>query len=320
MFGKEIERLFSAAPRSNQQIDKHLLLSGKRLTDYVCSSLIPVFIEFVEKLSLPCISISFRMTKKLFFCKCQAGWMSPEKLSEIEAHLRSKNYPFVQFTDLCGCVATHKNELLQVLAHRDEALFVACYPRAVKLLLQSAGIDPELVKTSYLNARETAVDDVLARVDEFMTGEAQTGDITQLQSDPDWPAWYPVIDYDRCTACGQCADFCLFGVYEKQDDKVLVVHPHGCKNNCPACGRICPQTAIVFPKYEKAGAIAGDDAIDDIAEQQRQQEDITSILGSNIYQALEMRKQKRRSIIRSTAMQKALDEREKALTEQNLNL
>jgi len=259
------------------------------------------------------------MTKKLFFCKCQAGWMSPEKLSEIEAHLRTKNYHFVQFTDLCGCTVSRKNELQQVLGSADEVLIIACYPRAVKLLLQNAGIDPELFKTSYLNARETATGDVLAGVDAFMTGEPQTGEMMQLQGDPEWPAWYPVIDYDRCTACGQCADFCLFGVYEKQENKVVVVHPHGCKNNCPACGRICPQTAIVFPKYEKPGAIAGDDAIDEIAEQQRQNEDINSILGSNIYQALEMRKQKRRSIIQSTAMQKAMDEREKALAEQSLN-
>jgi NAD-dependent dihydropyrimidine dehydrogenase PreA subunit len=259
------------------------------------------------------------MKKKLFFCKCQAGWMSSESLSGIEAHLLAQHYPFVQVSDLCGCAVSRKNELQQVFGSTDEALVIACYPRAVKLLLQNAGIDPELFKTSYLNARETATGDVLAGVDAFMTCEPQTGEMIQLQGDPEWPAWYPVIDYNRCNTCGQCADFCLFGVYEKQEDKVVVVHPHGCKNNCPACGRICPQTAIVFPKYEKAGAIAGDHAIDDIAEQQRQQEDITSILGSNIYQALEMRKLKRRSIIRSTAMQKALDEREKALTEQNLN-
>ena len=25
--------------------------------------------------------------------------------------------------------------------------------------------------------------------------------------------WYPVIDYDRCTNCMECIDFCLFGVY-----------------------------------------------------------------------------------------------------------
>jgi len=259
------------------------------------------------------------MTKKVFFCRCQAGLMSYEKLADIEAFLRTKNYPFVQFSDLCGCSATSQHAVREAFSASNDALMIACYPRAVKLLLQHSGIDHQSLNISYLNARETETENILSGVDEFMAGEAKTGENIFLQSDPEWPAWYPVIDYGRCTACGQCADFCLFGVYEKQQDKVVVVHPHGCKNNCPACGRICPQTAIVFPKYEKPGAIAGYDVIDEIAEQQRQNEDINSILGSNIYQALEMRKLKRRSIIRATAMQKALDEREKALAEQNIN-
>ena len=44
---------------------------------------------------------------------------------------------------------------------------------------------------------------------------------------------------------------------------------------------------------------------------------MNSILSSNIYQALEMRKAKRQSIIRSTAMQQAIIERENALAAKN---
>ena len=47
--------------------------------------------------------------------------------------------------------------------------------------------------------------------------------------------------------------------------------------------------------------------------------DIDTILGSNIYKALEIRKAKRQSIIRSTAMQKAIAERENALAEKSEN-
>ena len=61
--------------------------------------------------------------------------------------------------------------------------------------------------------------------------------------------WFPVIDYDRCTNCGQCMDFCLFSVYERMPDKsIKVVKPENCKDRCPACARICPQVAIMFPK------------------------------------------------------------------------
>ena len=31
-------------------------------------------------------------------------------------------------------------------------------------------------------------------------------------------------------------------------DKVRVANPRACKNNCPACARVCPQLAIIFPK------------------------------------------------------------------------
>ncbi|MCL1856827.1 MAG: 4Fe-4S binding protein [Kiritimatiellaeota bacterium] len=65
----------------------------------------------------------------------------------------------------------------------------------------------------------------------------------------DWPAWYPVIDRELCTHCGKCVEFCLFSVYAKRDGKVSVIAPKNCKNNCPACARVCPASAILFPKH-----------------------------------------------------------------------
>jgi NAD-dependent dihydropyrimidine dehydrogenase PreA subunit len=62
-----------------------------------------------------------------------------------------------------------------------------------------------------------------------------------------------VIDYDRCRNCKQCLNFCLFGVYQlSEEGKVEVRKPAGCKTNCPACARMCPQKAIIFPKYAEA--------------------------------------------------------------------
>jgi len=59
--------------------------------------------------------------------------------------------------------------------------------------------------------------------------------------------WYPVLDYDRCTGCRQCLDFCLFGVYALDGKSVVVRQPERCKPGCPACARVCPQRAILFP-------------------------------------------------------------------------
>jgi Pyruvate/2-oxoacid:ferredoxin oxidoreductase delta subunit len=72
------------------------------------------------------------------------------------------------------------------------------------------------------------------------------------------PRWYPVIDGSRCAQCQHCLQFCLFGVYELDaEGKVQVRRPDQCKPGCPACSRVCPQSAIMFPLYEKDAAIAG---------------------------------------------------------------
>ncbi len=69
--------------------------------------------------------------------------------------------------------------------------------------------------------------------------------------------WYPVIDYSRCTNCMECIDFCLFGVYGVDgQERILVENQDNCKKGCPACSRVCPEQAIMFPDY-KTPAIAG---------------------------------------------------------------
>jgi NAD-dependent dihydropyrimidine dehydrogenase PreA subunit len=69
--------------------------------------------------------------------------------------------------------------------------------------------------------------------------------------------WYPVIDYNRCTNCLECIDFCLFGVYGiDHKDRILVENQDNCKRGCPACSRVCPENAIIFPEH-KSPAIAG---------------------------------------------------------------
>ena len=69
--------------------------------------------------------------------------------------------------------------------------------------------------------------------------------------------WYPVIDYSRCTNCMECIDFCLFGVYGvDEQERLNVENQDNCKKGCPACSRVCPEQAIMFPDY-KTPAIAG---------------------------------------------------------------
>jgi len=83
---------------------------------------------------------------------------------------------------------------------------------------------------------------------------------TQLE-EPAKRRWYPVIDYSRCTNCMECVDFCLFGVYGVDEaESILVEQPDNCRKGCPACSRVCPESAIMFPLHATpaiAGAPAG---------------------------------------------------------------
>src|SRR5437667_10988545 len=57
----------------------------------------------------------------------------------------------------------------------------------------------------------------------------------------------------------ECIDFCLFGVYGVDKvETILVEQPDNCRKGCPACSRVCPENAIIFPDY-KTPAIAGAD-------------------------------------------------------------
>lgn len=83
------------------------------------------------------------------------------------------------------------------------------------------------------------------------------GQLRDFSSEEPGRRWYPVIDYSRCTNCMECIDFCLFGVYGVDTlDRILVEAQDNCKKGCPACSRVCPENAILFPQH-KTPAIAG---------------------------------------------------------------
>lgn len=72
------------------------------------------------------------------------------------------------------------------------------------------------------------------------------------------PRWYPVIDLGRCTDCKECLNFCLFGVFSLDAAGATIVEQaDACRPGCPACARICPSGAIMFPQHNDP-AIAGD--------------------------------------------------------------
>jgi len=82
-------------------------------------------------------------------------------------------------------------------------------------------------------------------------GEARLEESTRFR-------WYPVIDYSRCGNCLECLNFCLFGVFGlDESEQIIVEQPDACRDGCPACSRVCPSQAIMFPQHNNP-AIAGD--------------------------------------------------------------
>ncbi|MCZ2340635.1 MAG: ferredoxin family protein [Bacteroidales bacterium] len=138
---------------------------------------------------------------------------------------------------------------------------------------------------------------------------------TQLPKPGTWKPWFPVIDYDRCTNCMQCLSFCLFDVYGVDSEKrIQVQNQNKCKTDCPACSRVCPEVAILFPKY-RHGPINGDVVSDDDVRRESMKVDISSLLGGDIYQALRDRSAKFKSrFSKERDSDKALLERQKCLT------
>ena len=130
-----------------------------------------------------------------------------------------------------------------------------------------------------------------------------------------WKPWFPVIDFSRCTNCMQCLTFCLFDVYGvSKEKKIEVRNPTNCKTDCPACSRVCPEVAILFPKY-KGGPINGDEVREADLQREKMKVDISALLGGDIYAALRQRSADAKARFSKERDEKrALEERKRCLT------
>jgi len=59
--------------------------------------------------------------------------------------------------------------------------------------------------------------------------------------------WYPVIDYEKCSGCLLCVEFCPHGVLIKESGKPVVDNPDNCIEFCRGCQRgVCENDAIIY--------------------------------------------------------------------------
>ncbi len=246
----------------------------------------------------------------VLYCNCGAGVISEEKSEQIQTVVKSLDADLFQLHDFCGIVLNRKDFVQEIDRKYSRKIMVACYPRAIKSML--AQNDLELSGLEVLNFKELSVAEIESKLKtdfSFQTGAATE---QRVESGLDVPAWYPVIDQPLCIDCGKCFKFCLFGVYTFDNKKLKVVKPLACKNNCPACGRNCPTSAIIFPRLKENSVLAG-------AEPGTEVKSKGLATDINMISTLNQRSAMRRNIFKAGLMEQAEAERRKALEEMKKN-
>lgn len=243
------------------------------------------------------------MNNCVLFCSCKAHNIKKKDAARLRECLQKMNIHIVEVDDLCA-ISLHEPHLLNDVGKQyEKKTIIACYPRAIKHMFIQNGVEfGDFDVLSYkTNTFEEIEQQLLAK--EWINEGASTYET--IKTTLDVPGWYPIVDQTLCNQCGKCANFCLFGVYSHSRDQLKVVEPLSCKNHCPACGRTCPTSAIMFPRLREKSVLAGAEP-----DGQKVVIDQGSLLSS-----LNARNQNRKSIFQPGVLEMAEEERKKALQE-----
>lgn len=228
---------------------------------------------------------------RIVFCNCSHADVVPEKVKGTVLHwLGTARAKIEVVSDLCELAARRDPRLVE-WSRKGELRVVACYPRVVEWLFHAAGATELDGRLKTYNLRTTGAGRIL---EELLTGlETVCACRAQTLTPPTkgaWAPWFPVIDYSRCTNCKQCLSFCLFGVFATDEDgRVTVQNPDHCKTNCPACARVCPNVAIMFPKHDQR-PINGDEVLPEDLRKEAVQVDTAQLMAGDIHAKLRARR------------------------------
>ena len=191
---------------------------------------------------------------------------------------------FEAVPDLCE-LSARKDPALKRWAGMDNIKIIACFERAVKWLFHAGEAPLQPGRVEFLNMRTDSIESILESLSECSVSAGKHQEI-ELNKRGDWVPWFPVIDYERCANCKQCLNFCLFGVYGlSEQEQVQVQKPANCKTNCPACARVCPQKAIIFPKYTQS-PFNGDQVKEEVGQGAEAGTKLSELVGGDIHDVL----------------------------------
>ncbi len=232
---------------------------------------------------------------RIVYCHCAYVDVVPSAVRDaVLGKLCASGVAVEAVADLCE-LAARRDPRLKELAERATHV-IACFPRAVRWLFAAGGVElPDGVEV--LNMRAEPAEAIVAAVggdpDAAVDASAAEG-AEAIRSRVEaqrggWVPWFPVIDRDRCKGCGQCVDFCLFGAFAVADDGTVEVRqPASCKTWCPACARVCPEVAIIFPKH-KASPVNGGEVTEADERREKVAIDPSKLLQGDVYAALRAR-------------------------------
>ncbi len=225
--------------------------------------------------------------KRVLYCHCAYFDVVPtDTRLQVLAALQNSGVALTAVKDLCA-LAADEDPLLKKLARPEELTVVACYPRAVGALFGAAGAPLDEQRVTVLNMRTQSPEQILDALG--LSERDGPADVSALNPVGSWKPWFPVIDADRCVNCKQCLNFCLFGVFAAgPDGTIRVENPDQCKTNCPACARVCPSSAIIFPKY-KSGPICGDESAEAESPDEPIGVDVAELVAGDVHQMLRSR-------------------------------
>jgi len=240
----------------------------------------------------------------LIYCKCTAGIISEQKQNEIAGLMQQAETDVVELQDLCAFTVNETEKLAEINSKYEQKTIVACYPRAISNMFRQNKIEMENYEV--VNYREKSVAEIGEEIDKQMKSENPVYEVAKNSLEVS--AWYPVIEESRCIYCGKCARFCVFGVYKFSKKSLEVVEPLNCKNNCPACGRTCPTSAIIFPRLKENSVLSG-------AEPGAEEKKTATQTQGGLFVMLNERNNNRRNIFKQDMMQLAEEEKRKAIEE-----
>ncbi len=242
----------------------------------------------------------------LIYCNCGANIITEKKQRSLAESFLRLNIDVFELHDICAFSLNEKDFFKTIENKYNKKFIVACYPRAIENMFAQNNI--ELINYVVLNFRELSEEDIEKRIKLETEEISNNPKYEVLKSSLKVPAWYPIIDKHLCTLCGQCARFCVFGVYKYNKKNLDVVNPLACKNNCPACGRTCPTSAIIFPRLPESSILSG-------AKPDSEEKPVNPNQKGSLFVLLNERKNLRQNIFRDGIIQKAEVEKLKAIEE-----